>query len=232
VSRAASKSNSSSAVVRAGSSSTSRLQGEGGEMRFRRRSRSSSTPASDPFAGLVLYDVDCIPVSLDERKGIALAWDVLPPRRVSPYSGTSEGVPVSRADFERLLPSAARRAFTQTREGGAVGSEMHECILPRPLPWGITERAGSPVCLIDLPPTARGDGPTLHRPGRRDVPRGGRAPRGAAVRAEVRAEVARSFTRSATEKLRLGGASPCKGQKRSGAGVEPTEPWATRPHRF
>ena len=86
-------------------------------MRIRRRSRSSSTPASDPFAGLVLYDVDCIPVSLDERKGIALAWDVLLPRRVSPYSGTSEGVPVLRADFERLLPSAARRAFTQTREG-------------------------------------------------------------------------------------------------------------------
>lgn len=78
-------------------------------MRIRRRSRISSTPATDPFAGMFLYDCNGVPVSCDPPKDETLAWDVLPPREVSRYFGTSEGVPISREAFKRLLPPAARR---------------------------------------------------------------------------------------------------------------------------
>jgi hypothetical protein len=74
----------------------------------------------------------------------------------------------------------------------------------------------------------------LHRPGRRDVPRGGRSARGArvrVVRAERRARVAPALSPS-TGEAPLRGLFSARGRKRSGAGVEPTEPWATRPHRF
>jgi hypothetical protein len=77
--------------------------------RIRRPSRISSTPATDPFAGLLLYDCNYVPVTSDPRTGETLAWDVLPPRKVSTYFGTSEGVKVTRAEFERLLAPRARR---------------------------------------------------------------------------------------------------------------------------
>jgi len=56
--------------------------------------------------------------------------------------------------------------------------------------------------------------------------------RGSPVRAEVGAEVAASLLHMETGEPRSGRAFRCKGTKRSGAGVEPTERGAATPHRF
>ena len=58
------------------------------------------------------YEADGIPLSVGPGD-VSLAWDTEPPRPTRPEFADSEGVQISRHEFERLIPvaRAQRRKF-------------------------------------------------------------------------------------------------------------------------
>jgi hypothetical protein len=59
------------------------------------------TEASDPLAGCFLYDVNGVPVSYCERRGVTLAWEGWRSRPVG-RGFWLDGISVDRAAFDRL----------------------------------------------------------------------------------------------------------------------------------
>ena len=77
------------------------------------------------------YDADGIPLSVGPGD-VSLAWDTKPPRRTRPQFADSEGVAISRHEFERLIPfaRAARRKFE--RENPEAVASAREYVRARP----------------------------------------------------------------------------------------------------